>query len=207
MIPQLHEAMVSYLFLALVVVASVVGFFHRSFYYANVFQPSQVFAGKRLWTVVTSAIVHGGWLHLLGNVTLCLIFMTEVEYMLVDDFGPLVAGGKLFLLFVGIVSAANLIAEYQLRKQPEVSAIGLSGFSFAMLVLYYIYYPLDSSPSLPMLKAYHFALAVPIGCITARLLRIPGNHMVHLAGSLLGLLSAPLVRPEIITELGAYFQT
>lgn len=204
MIPGFHEAMVSYLFLTLVLIASTVGFFNRSFYYANVFQPGEVFPGRRVWTVVTSAFVHGGWLHLLGNVALCLIFMTEVEYMLVDDFGLLAASGRLFLLFIGIVTIANLIGGHRFRKQPGVAAVGLSAFSFAMVVFYYVYFPLDSSPNLPMLRAYHFAVAVPAVCILARLFSIPGNHMVHLLGALLGLLSAVLVRPEIVNELWAH---
>lgn len=205
MIPAFHEAMVSYLFLALVFITSVVGFFHRSFYYANVFQPSQVFSGRRVWTVVTSAFVHGGWLHLISNVGFSLIFMTEVEYMLVDDFGLQAASGTLLLLFISVVSVANLILGYRFRKHPEMSAVGLSAFSFAMVVFYYIYFPLDSSPNLPVLKAYHFAFAVPLICVLAWLVRISGNHTVHLLGSLLGFLSALVVRPEIITELWVHF--
>src|SRR5690606_20679261 len=132
-----------------------------------VFQPSQVFSGKRLWTVFSSALIHGSWLHLLGNALLGLIFMTEVEYMLVDDFGFPAASVTLLLLLIGIVSAANLLAGFRFRKQPDVSAVGLSAFSFAMVVFYYVYFPLDSSPTLPTLKAYHFALSVPVVCVLA----------------------------------------
>jgi len=206
MIPQFNEAIVSYIFLAGIFVSSIAGFFLRGFYYANVYQPSQVFAGKRLWTTITSVFVHGSWLHLLINVVFCLLFMTEVEYMLVDDFGPLVAGGILCLLLVGIVSAANLITGYRFRREPDVSAVGLSGFSFAMAVFFYVYFPLDSPPELPMLRAYHYALAVPFGCLIAGMAKLPGNHRMHLVGCGLGMLAALLVRPAIITELWTHFR-
>ncbi|RQP19711.1 MAG: rhomboid family intramembrane serine protease [Parapedobacter sp.] len=207
MFPQFREATISYVFLTGVIAASLVGFYHRGFYYANVFQPSQVFSGKRVWTVVTSAFIHGGWLHLLCNVVFCLIFMTDVEYMLVDDFGPVASSGILCLLFVGTVSTVNLITGYRFRKQPYVSAVGLSAFCFAMVVFYFIYFPLDTSPNLPMLRAYQYAMAVPLGCVIAWAANIPGNHAVHLAGCVLGMLAALVIRPEIMAELWAHFRT
>jgi len=205
MIPQFNEAIVSYLFLTLVFMTSVAGFFHRAFYYANVFQPSQVFAGKRPWTLVTSAFVHGGWLHLLFNIGICVFFMTEVEYMLVDDFGYPVASGALFFLVVGIVSFCNLMAGVRLRKQPAATAVGLSGFAFAMTVFFYIYFPLDTSPGMPWIKAYHFAFAIPAGCAVAWLMKLPANHLVHLIGCAAGVLAAILIRPEIVNELWNHF--
>lgn len=201
MIPAFHEAIVSYLFSALVFITSIVGFFHRSFYYSNVFQPSQVFSGKRPWTLFSSALVHSSWLHLLFNLIMCVFFMTEVEYMLVDDFGYPAAGGGMLLLLVGIVSSCNLIAGYRLRKQPTASAVGLSGFVFAMAVFFYMYFPLDTAPGLPGLRAYHFALVIPIACMVAWMIKLPGNHGVHQLGCVTGAIAAVFIRPEIVSEL------
>lgn len=209
MIPQFNEAIVSYLFLALVFMTSIVGFFHRSFYYANVFQPSRVFKGKGPWTLVTSALIHGGWPHLLLNMAFCLIFMAEVEYMLVDDFGR--TGGRwiLVLLFIAIVAASNLIDGYFLRKQATVSAVGLSGFTCAMIIFYYAYFPLDPYPgtSSPILlsSAYHYVIAVTVLCAVAYGLRIPGNQFLHLIGCLIGMLAAAVIRPQAVMELIHHF--
>ncbi len=206
MIPLFTEASFSYVFLFSVAAASMYGFYNRGFYYINVFQPSQVFAGKYLWTTVTSAMVHGGWMHLIANLVFCTMFMTEVEYMLVDDFGTGIGRGMMALLFIAIATACNLLDGFRHRNRMEVSAVGLSGFTFAMVMFFYVYFPLDESIRRPAIMAYHYAFALPVGCVVAWMIKLPFNHFVHLMGCFLGALTAALIRPELIDELWEHFK-
>lgn len=211
MIPDFHEAMVSYLFLALVFMTSVVGFFHRSFYYANVFQPSQVFSGQRLWTLFSSALVHGSWVHLLVNTGFCLAFMTEVEYMLVDDFGPLWGRWYMVALVFAIIISCNLLDGFRLRTNHVSATAGLSALACAMAMFYFIYFPLDGedTPSyiFPSFKAFHIALGLLVTFSLAAIFRIKGNQISHLAGCLLGMVTAAAIRPAWIAEMVSYLFT
>lgn len=211
MIPQFHEAMVSYLFLALVFVTSIVGLFHRSFYYANIFQPSQVFSGKRVWTLFSSALVHGSWVHLLVNVGFCLVFMSEVEYMLVDDFGPLAGRGYAVALALIIIITSNLLDGFRLRANSMSATAGISALACAMAVFYFIYFPLDGEDTptyiFPSFKAFHIALGLVATFSLAAIFRVKGNQFSHLVGCLLGMMTAVVIRPALIAEMASYMFT
>lgn len=208
MVPQFDEAVISYVFLLLAAATGTVGLFHRSFYYANVFQPSQVFRGKRVWTLLSSALVHGSWWHLLLNIAFCLVFLTEVEYMLVDDFGRLGGRWSTAALLVATVAACNLIDGLRMRGDATAATAGLSALACAMAVFYFAYFPLDGeeTPSLifPVFKAFHIAFGVVVSFGLAACFRIGGNQFGHLVGCLVGLLAAVAIRPALVAELVSY---
>jgi membrane associated rhomboid family serine protease len=82
-------------------------------------------------SVVSSMFLHGGWLHLLGNMLFLWIFGNNVE----ERFGRL--GYLLFYLFCGYVAAYGFALANPDSPQPLVGASGaVSGVLGAYLVLY-----------------------------------------------------------------------
>ncbi len=85
------------------------------------------------WTpVFTSMFVHGGWMHLIGNMLYLWIFGDNVE----DRLGH--AGFLLFYLGCGVVAALAQVAADPLLSVPTV---GASGAVAGALGAYFILYP------------------------------------------------------------------
>jgi rhomboid family protein len=88
-------------------------------------------AGPDWWTLVTSMFLHGGWLHLLGNMWFLWIFGDNVE----SAFGRF--GFLVFYLVCGLAAAGAQIFADPTSTLPMVGASGaISGVMGAYIVLY-----------------------------------------------------------------------
>ncbi|MDQ1703171.1 MAG: hypothetical protein QOF57_2423 [Frankiaceae bacterium] len=82
-------------------------------------------------SVLTAMFLHGGWLHLLGNMLFLWIFGNNVE----DRFGRM--RYLLFYVFCGFVSAYGYALSFPLSHTPLVGASGaIAGVLGAYAVLY-----------------------------------------------------------------------
>ncbi len=88
--------------------------------------------GRQLWLPVASSMfLHGGWLHLLGNMLYLWVFGDNVE----DRFGH--GGYILFYLFSGTAASLVHIAMNPLSDVPTIGASGaVAGVLGAYLVLF-----------------------------------------------------------------------
>ena len=210
MLPTYSEALVTYLFSALLVCTGVFGLTHKKFYYTHIFHPYVVYRGKRLWTLFSACLVHVSWTHLLANTAFCLIFTSEVEYMLVDDFGRTVGRLLTGVTLVGIVVSCNLIDLLRFRNRLEVTTAGLSAFNCGMVIFYYSYFPVDTSEYsaslFPLTVAYQLAAAALLALAVACFLKLGRNPAAHLFGGLAGLGAAVMIRPQLVSEVIQHIQ-
>jgi len=88
--------------------------------------------GLQAITLFTSMFLHGGWIHLLGNMLALYIFGDNVE----DQLGS----GRylLFYLVCGLVAAAAHIA---LNRNSSVPTIGASGAISGVMAAYLLFFP------------------------------------------------------------------
>ncbi|HEV7810789.1 MAG TPA: rhomboid family intramembrane serine protease [Candidatus Limnocylindrales bacterium] len=107
---------------------------------------------RQLFTIVTSMFLHGGWIHLIGNMLYLWIFGNNVE----DRFGRL--GYLGFYLLGGIVAAG---AQVFIDPRSEVPVIGASGAIAAVLGAYLVLYPGARVLSLVFLGFFYQLLQVP----------------------------------------------
>lgn len=85
----------------------------------------------RLFTFVTSMFLHGGWLHLIGNMWFLWVFGSHIE----DAMGS--ARFLVFYLISGIASAAVQFATSLGSPVPTIGASGaIAGVMGAFLILY-----------------------------------------------------------------------
>lgn len=83
------------------------------------------------WTILTSMFMHGGWMHLFGNMWFLWVFGNNIE----DSMGHL--RYLLFYLLVGMLGSAAHIAVDPGSAIPTVGASGaISGIMGAYIVLY-----------------------------------------------------------------------
>jgi membrane associated rhomboid family serine protease len=108
--------------------------------------------GPELLGGLTSMFLHGGWIHLIGNMLYLWIFGNNIE----DRFGRL--GFLGFYLVGGIAAAAAQIA---IDPASDVPVIGASGAIAAVLGAYLVLYPRARVLSLVFLGFFYQLLNVP----------------------------------------------
>lgn len=84
------------------------------------------------WTILTSMFMHGGFMHLLGNMWFLWIFGDDVE----EALGP-----ARYLLFYFIVGVLGALAQIFAMSSSMVPMIGASGAIAGALGAYVILYP------------------------------------------------------------------
>ena len=90
-------------------------------------------AGLPLWlTILTGMFLHGGLMHLLGNMLYLWIFGDNVE----DAMGPL-----RFLLFYILCGTAAALAQIAVDPGSAIPLIGASGAIAGVLAAYFMLYP------------------------------------------------------------------
>lgn len=83
-------------------------------------------------TILTSMFLHGGIMHLLGNLLYLWIFADNVE----DDLGP----GR-FVVFYTVCGIAAALAQALVEPRSDVPMIGASGAISGVLGAYLVMYP------------------------------------------------------------------
>ncbi|MBA2381462.1 MAG: rhomboid family intramembrane serine protease [Chloroflexi bacterium] len=108
--------------------------------------------GGQLLSVFSSMFMHGGWIHLIGNMLYLWIFGNNIE----DRLGRL--GFLVFYLLGGIAAA---VSQVLVGPTSEVPVIGASGAIAAVLGAYLVLYPRARVLSLVFLGFFYQLLHVP----------------------------------------------
>ncbi len=108
------------------------------------------------FTLLTSQFLHGGWLHLLGNLLYLWIFGNNVE----DRMGR--AGFLLFYLTGGVVAG---LAQVAIDPGSPIPTIGASGAIAATLGAYLVFYPGARVTSLVFLGFFYQLVRVPAAIV------------------------------------------
>jgi membrane associated rhomboid family serine protease len=93
--------------------------------------PSDIVAGRYWVTILTAMFIHGGWMHIIGNMVFLWAFGLEVE----DAMGRLPYLG--FYLLSGLVASLARIAAMPRSTVPNLGASGaIAGVMGAFLITY-----------------------------------------------------------------------
>jgi membrane associated rhomboid family serine protease len=103
-------------------------------------------------TIITSMFMHGGWMHLIGNMLYMWIFADNIE----DDLGK-----TKFIIFYLAAGAAAALTQVYLNVNSTVPMVGASGAISGVLGAYLIRYPRNK-----------VLVLIPLGIFT-QLLKIP----------------------------------
>ena len=98
----------------------------------KVLLPQEAYAVPASFTLITSMFMHGGWMHLIGNMLYLWIFADNIE----DDLGTL--NFVIFYLVCGIGAAMSQVL---IDVNSQIPMIGASGAIGGVLGAYLINYP------------------------------------------------------------------
>jgi membrane associated rhomboid family serine protease len=96
--------------------------------------PATVVAGHRWITVLTAMFMHGGWLHIIGNMVFLWAFGPQIE----DTMGPLK-----YLVFYLLSGLAASLAQTAIMPHSTVPNLGASGAIAGVMGAFLITYPRD----------------------------------------------------------------
>lgn len=204
MIPAWNESQAAYCFTAIVLLVSITAFYYRPLFHAFAFYPFAVFKGRQLHTLITSSLVHVHWAHLLVNGLFLFVFLSEAEYMLVDDFGSGHGLLWLFVLVTGIAVFSCLLSGFFNRHQVMHTSAGCSALIFGLVMFFFFYLPLDQAPFddslLPVVYSYQMGLAFFMGLTLLVLFKVGRAAPIHWYGALAGFCLALIIGPGYWVE-------
>ena len=94
--------------------------------------PAQITQGHQLISLFSSMFIHGGWMHLIGNMTFLWVFGDNIEAVI---------GNINFLVFYFIGGLAASAAHILSGPDSVVPAIGASGAIASVLGAYIVMFP------------------------------------------------------------------
>jgi membrane associated rhomboid family serine protease len=97
--------------------------------------PAAIMAGREYETILTSAFMHGGWLHIIGNMVFLWAFAPPME----EAMGPIK-----FLIFYLLGAIAAAAAHIYGDPNSTVPIVGASGAVAAVMGAFLVTYPRDS---------------------------------------------------------------
>ena len=103
-----------------------------AFYYDWAFIPARLSADENLPALVTSMFLHGGWMHLLGNMLFLWIFGDNIE----DEMGHMP-----YLFFYLVCGVAAAMAQYVPDPDSTIPMVGASGAIAGVMGAYLLMFP------------------------------------------------------------------
>ena len=96
--------------------------------------PANIVAGHHWITILTAMFMHGGWMHIIGNMVFLWAFGPEVE----DSMGPLK-----YLVFYLLSGLAASLSQFALMPHSTVPNLGASGAIAGVMGAFLVTYPRD----------------------------------------------------------------
>jgi membrane associated rhomboid family serine protease len=112
--------------------------------------PAQIKEG--LWPFLTMMFVHGGWIHIIGNMWSLFLFGDNVEDRI---------GSARFLIFYLLCGFAAGVVQYWMSPNSETPSIGASGAIAGVMGAYLILFPYARIITLIPILFFPFIVEVP----------------------------------------------
>lgn len=129
---------------ALIIVVNVVVFIEEllrgnAFVAAWSVVPSDIVSGHHWITILTAMFLHGGWLHIIGNMVFFWAFGPEIEDAM---------GSVRYLIFYLVGGVVAMLAQVAASPHSTVPNLGASGAIAAVMGAFIVTYPRDRMKSL-----------------------------------------------------------
>jgi len=159
--------------------------------------PSEFSSGRHMITLLTAMFMHGGWLHLIGNMVFLWAFGPEIE----DEMGP-----QRYLIFYAAGGVVAMLAEILAMPHSTVPCLGASGAIAAVMGAFLVTFPGDRIKSLLLIGIFVQVTFIPAALLIGvwfliQLLNVGAiaevstggvAYLAHVAGLLFGAVTARL---------------
>jgi membrane associated rhomboid family serine protease len=196
MMEYLMGAPVASFIFAITILTSIIAFSNENLYANLILHPYSVSRGERVYTVITSGLIHNDWMHLFFNMLSYYFFAFNLEAVLGHwQFG---------LLYVASLILSDLPTVYKHKNDEWYHSLGASGAVSAVIFSGILYNPLAKIMILPIpfgIPQVLFGGLYLIYCnYASKYSRDNINHDAHMFGALSGLLITILLNPHIVNS-------
>lgn len=179
---------------AITILTSIMAFSNENLYANMILHPYSVYRRQRVYTVITSGLIHNDWMHLIFNMLSYYFFAFRLETLIGHwEFG---------LLYLVSLILSDLPTVYKHRNDEWYHSLGASGAVSAVIFGAIMYNPLDKMMILPLpfgIPAVLFGVIYLVYCnYASKYSRDNINHDAHLFGALSGLLITIILNPHIV---------
>ncbi|MDI6727612.1 MAG: rhomboid family intramembrane serine protease [Thermodesulfovibrionales bacterium] len=161
--------------------------------------PSEIASGRNLITMLTAMFIHGGWLHIIGNMVYFWAFGPEIEEAMGRIFYPV------FYLSGGLVAT---LAQVAMNPASSIPNLGASGAIAAVMGAFLVTFPHDRIRTVILLGWFVFIRFIPatilvgfwfaiqlfseVGAVAQRQTGGGVAYMAHIGGFVFGMALARL---------------
>lgn len=190
----LNQTPVASLILVFTVVTSIYAFNDHTLYGKFMLHPYSVYRKNKLYTLITSGMIHSDWMHLIFNMMTFFFFAFTLEAQ--------IGSWRFGLIYFLSLILSDIPSVLKHKDDFWYNSLGASGAISGVLFSYILFYPLS--------KLYLFF--IPIGipavlfgglylmyCVYAsKQSRDNINHDAHFFGALTGIIITILIIPGIV---------
>jgi membrane associated rhomboid family serine protease len=196
MMEYLTAAPVASFIFVITILTSLTAFSNENVYANMILHPFSVYRGQRVYTVVTSGMIHNDWMHLFFNMLSYYFFAFQLEV----DMGHWQFG---LLYFVSLI-LSDLPTVYKHKNDEWYHSLGASGAVSAVIFSAILFNPLTKMMIMPLpipIPAVLFGVLYLVYCnYASKYSRDNINHDAHLFGALSGLLITIVLYPHIVNN-------
>jgi len=196
MIEILRETPVASLIFVITIITTVMAFNNQELLSELILHPYSVARKKRIYTVITSGLIHGDWMHLAFNMFSYYFFAFQLEKLMGHwQFG---------LLYVASLILSDLPTVYKHRDDYQYRCLGASGAVSAVIFGFIMYNPSSGMMIMPIPVAIPAIVFGPLYLVyfyfSSRQARDHVNHDAHLYGALSGLIIVIIFNTHVVTQ-------
>ena len=186
---------VASIILAITVITSLMAFYNESLMANLILQPYSVARKQRVYTVITSGLIHGDWMHLFFNVFSYCAFAFDLE--------KLIGHWQFGVLYIAALILSDLPTIQKHKDDFGYRCLGASGAVSAVIFGAILYNPINSSIGILFIPvgipAVLFGILYLIYCsYSSKYARDHINHDAHLYGALSGLIITIILHPTVV---------
>jgi membrane associated rhomboid family serine protease len=190
----LNAAPVASIIFVFTLVTSLYAFYDQSLYGKFMLHPYSVSKGNKVFTLITSGLIHADWMHLFFNMFTFYAFAFTLEQMMGSwQFG--------LMYFLALI-LSDLPTVFKHKDDFHYNSLGASGAISAVLFSYILFNPLSKIyiMFIPIgIPAVAFGGLYLIYCVYAsKNSRDNINHDAHFFGALTGLIFTVIFVPGIV---------
>jgi membrane associated rhomboid family serine protease len=180
---------------AITIATSLWAFYNDTLYANLILHPASVSKGQRIYTVITSGMIHADYMHLFFNMLSFSFFAFDLE--------PTIGHWQFGVLYVVSLILSDLPTVYKHRNDDWYHSLGASGAVSAVIFSAILYYPvvpmgLMIIPALKLPAVVFGALYLIYCNYASKRAQDNINHDAHMFGALSGLLITIALNPHVV---------
>lgn len=181
---------------AITIAVSLLAFYNETWLRSMMLHPYSISRGSRIYTVITSGLIHRDWAHLFFNMLSFYFFAFTLEARYLGHW-------QFALLYIASLILSDLPTIGKHRDDPWYYSLGASGAISAVLFSYILFNPKAQMGLLFLpipISAWLFGGLYLVYCMYAsKQSRDSINHDAHFFGAISGIMITVLLNHHIIS--------